>query len=125
VVGGKVDTPRTAEVLARMLAELAAIRAGGGTFEVDFVRARRRALAGALAYIGGASATANAIERMAARGLPLDHGADLAAQIARLTPAQVRAIAAADLAADRMVVQVAGKAAAVDAAFARVGATPE
>ncbi|HWU85849.1 MAG TPA: hypothetical protein VN253_01135, partial [Kofleriaceae bacterium] len=60
-----------------------------------------------------------------ARELPLDHAAAVAEQIARLSPAQVRAIAAADLAADRMVVQVAGKAAAVDAAFAKVGVTPE
>ena len=125
VIGGLVDPARAGDVLKRVIAELAAIRAGGDTFDADFVRARRRALARAQAYTGGARAMASVIEDLAANHLPVDHASDVARQIARLTPAAVAKIAAADLDEVHMVVQVAGKPAVVDAAFAAVGVTPE
>ncbi len=45
--------------------------------------------------------------------------------IASLTPAAVAKVAAVDLANEHLVVQVAGKAAVVDAAFAAVKVKPE
>ena len=88
------------------------------------MRARRKLLAQAVARTGGAASVAGELESLAGAGLPLEYPARVAKRIAGLSPADVAAVAAHDLSAERMVVQVRGKADAVDAVFQRLGVTP-
>jgi hypothetical protein len=56
-IDGLVDAPRAGEVLHRVLADLDELRAGADSLRGDFVRARRAALAAALADPSIPSAT--------------------------------------------------------------------
>lgn len=124
-ISGDVDEAKAGEALKRVLSEVAAVRAGGDDRKPAFVRARRKALAVALARTGGASSVASQLAYRAGARLSPDYDRALAKQIAELTPAQVAKVVAGDLAEEHMVVLVRGKAKVVDATFAAVGATPE
>jgi zinc protease len=124
-ISGDVDEAKVGEALERVLAEITAVRAGGIEQKPAFVRARRKAMATALAWQGGASSVAAQLASRAGARLPPDYDRKLAAQIAALTPAQLARVIAADLSEEHMVVMVRAKASVVDAAFAAVHATPE
>lgn len=107
-IEGRIDPHRGPRAMATVLAAVATLRDGAASLPADFVRARRRALAHALARAGTASDVAGALEVMVVEGLPLD-GLDRHAEaIAELTPAAIGAVAARDLAAGTMVVVVSG-----------------
>ncbi|HUQ04829.1 MAG TPA: pitrilysin family protein [Kofleriaceae bacterium] len=125
VIRGDIDEAKAGEALARILAVVAGLREGAAAERESFVRARRKALALALARSGGASSVASQLQSLAAKGLPPDYADQLAAKIAALTPQHLAEVAAADLADARMVVMVRGTQPVLDAAFAAVKVTPE
>ncbi len=124
LVSGQIDEAKAGEAAKRILAAVERLRSDAASQREGFVRARRKLLAAAVARTGGAADVAGELEGLAAAGLPLDYPAQLAQRIAQLSPADVAAIAARDLAPERMVVQIRGKATAVTAAFATLGVTP-
>jgi zinc protease len=125
VIRGDLDEANAGDALARILGVLARLRDDGAAQRESFVRARRKALALALARSGGAAAVATQLANLASQNLPPDYVDELAASIAQLTPKHLGKVAAADLAEARMVVMMRGKQAVLDAAFAAVQITPE
>jgi predicted Zn-dependent peptidase len=73
----------------------------------DFVRARRRVLASALAQAAGPIDVADELESGVRRGLSVNDIHQLALAVSQVTPAQIAAVAAADLDRRRSVVSVA------------------
>ena len=124
-VSGLVDEELAARVTIRVLAALEGLRTGAGAQREAFVWARRKVLGQALARGGGASAVAARLASDAERALPSDYRERLATQIRELTPAAVAAIAASDLALERMALQLTGRTAAIDAVYAALGVQPE
>jgi predicted Zn-dependent peptidase len=124
MISGKIDEARAGDAAKLMLEAVARLRADAAGQRESFVRARRKVLAAAMARTGGASSVAGELEWLAGRNLPLDHAGKLARRIATLTPAQVGEVAAVDLALARMVVQIGGKPAVVEAAFTALAVTP-
>jgi zinc protease len=120
-IDGRVDPGRAGEVLRRMLADLDGLRRGDTDLAADFVRARRTALAGALAHPMQSSAVADALESAVTHHAPIDTANLRAAAIARTTLADARALIAADLQPQRMVVVLSGRPADTAAAFAAAG----
>lgn len=110
-IEGDIDPDRAGAALAAMLAELDGLRADAGALAEDFVRARRRALASELADAAGATDLADDLELLARRGLPVGWHEQVARDVATVTLDDVRALAAQDLALDRMVVAVTGRSA--------------
>lgn len=125
LIDGKVDAALGGAALDRILTAVASIAHDGDDARAAFVRARKKVLAQAVARTGGASAVAGMLEDHAAAGRSLAAARERTARIAALTFADVRRVAAADLDEGRRVVLVRGERAAVEAAFAAVGATPE
>jgi zinc protease len=125
VVSGDVDQAQAGEALRRILASLATLRGDAPAARAAFVRARRKALALALARRGGAATVSAQLADLAAQGLPPDRASDVARQIAALTPAHLGKVAAADLDETRLVVVVRGPKAAVEATYAALQITPE
>ena len=120
-IDGHVDPGRAGEVLRRMLADLDGLRQGDAELAADFVRARRTALAGALAHPMQSDAVADALESAVTHHAPIDTASLRAATIARTTLADVRAAMDADLQPQRMVVVLSGRPADTAAAFAAAG----
>jgi zinc protease len=120
-VDGHVDPGRAGEVLRRMLADLDGLRQGDAELAADFVRARRTALAGALAHPMQSDAVADALESAVTHHAPIDTSSLRAAAIARTTLADARSMIAADLQPQRMVVLLSGRPADTSAAFAAAG----
>jgi zinc protease len=123
VVDGRVDPLRAGEVVRSMQADLDGLRAGDDSFAADFVRARRTALARALADPSQSSTEADRLEAAVTNHLALDAAAALPAEIARTTLAQVRAVITSDLEPKRMVVLLSGRPADTAAALATAGVT--
>jgi zinc protease len=121
--GSELDPMRAAKAASAILSEFEALRSGAGAMAEDFVRARRRALATALADSAGVVAVADELEYYARRGLPFDHIDQLALKISQVTPAEVAAVAAADLDPLRRVVTVAATPERLDAVMTALGAT--
>jgi len=71
-----------------------------------------------LVRTGGASAVADQLSEAIAEGRPVEDPRALAREVAAVTLADVMALAGADLAGERLVVQIAGPRAVVDAALA-------
>lgn len=124
VIRGAVAEAQAGPALTRALATIAALRDGADGDRAAFVRARQRALDRAAAGQRGAIAAADHLADLARRGLGPDHDRALLARLAAITPADVAALAARDLAAARMAVQVRARAAIADAAFAALRVTP-
>jgi predicted Zn-dependent peptidase len=122
-VDGLVDAGRAGEVLRQMQADLAGLRAGDTALAADFVRARRAALAAALADPIRSSTAADQLEAAVANHLPLDTSSTLPAAIATTTLATARAVIEQDLQPARMVVVLSGRPADTDAALAAIGVT--
>jgi zinc protease len=118
----ELDPIRAAKAAAAIISELEVLRSGAGTMAEDFVRARRRALATALADAAGVTAVADELEHYARQGLPFDYIDQLALEISKVTPAEVAAVAAADLDPLRRVVWIAAAPERLDAVMAALGA---
>jgi len=123
-VSGLLDEGKAGVAMQAILATLRGLRDDSAAHHEAFVRARRAALSDALAQTGGASSLADQLEASAVAGLGYDSNDELAAQIAALTPAAVAAVGAKDLTERHMVVQLEGRTAVIDAAFAAIGVTP-
>jgi zinc protease len=121
-VSSDLDPARAAKAAKAIVSELEALRTSAGTMAEEFVRARRRALANTMADAAGVSAVADELEYAVRRGLPVDHFDQLALAISHLTPAQVAAVAAADLDRRRMVVSVSAPSERLDAVMTELGA---
>jgi len=124
-VDGYVDPGKLAKVVKALLAELTAVRDGAATAAEDFVRARRRVFAQQLADAAGADDLALELDFIASHRLPLGYFDQTAAAIAAVTPGDVAAVAATDLAERRMVVVLSGRAPVVTGAFEVLGVKPE
>lgn len=118
-----LDPVRAAKAATAIIAELEALRTAAGTMAEDFVRARRRALAKALADAAGVTAVADELEYGARRGLPIDYFDHLALAISKVTPAEVATVAAADLNPHHRVVSVAAPPERLDGVMTALGAT--
>jgi zinc protease len=121
-VSSDLEPARAAKAASAIVSELESLRTGAGAMAEEFVRARRRALAHALADAAGVSAVADELEYAVRRGLPVNHFDQLAQAISKLTPAEVAAVAAADLDRSRMVVSVSAASERLDAVMAELGA---
>jgi zinc protease len=122
-VDGKVDADRAGEVVRQMQADLEGLRAGDAMLAADFVRARRAALARALADPIKSSTAADRLEAAAGNQLPIDAAQTLPAEIARVTLAEARQVIAQDLKPERMLVLLSGRPADTAAALAAAGVT--
>jgi zinc protease len=122
-VDGRVDAGRGGEALRRVQAAIDGLRAGDDELVADFVRARRAAVARALAAPSESSFTAGRLEAAVAERLALDADHGAAAAIAATTPADIRAVIAADLQPGRTIGILSGRADDVAAAFAAAGIT--
>lgn len=122
MVDGRIDGARGGAVLRQVEADLEGLRVGDRDRVADFVRARRTALAAALADPVRSSATADRLEAAVANHLPIDAAA-LPAAIAATTLDEVRAVIAQDLQPGRMVVVLSGRPADAEAALAAAGVT--
>jgi zinc protease len=120
-VTGQVDADRAGEVARALQRDLDGLRHGDETFAADFVRARRTALARALADPVMSSIVANDLQDAVTTHRALDASATLPAAIAATTLREVRAVIAADLQASRMVGLLGGRSADVAAAYAAAG----
>jgi predicted Zn-dependent peptidase len=114
---------RAPKAAAAIISELEALRIQAGAMAEDFVRARRRALAKALADAAGTTAVADELEDDVREGLPLDHLDQLALAISRITPADVASVAAADLDPQRRVVLIAAPPERLARVMTALGAT--
>jgi len=119
-IHGLVSPARAGDVLRRLLAELDRLRAGDAGLRSDFVRARRAALAAALADPSSPSATGSRIERALANHAALDRSA-LAAEVASTTLRDLSRLIAQDLPPARMVGLLSGRPADVAAAMRTAG----
>ena len=122
-VEGELEPARAAKAAVAIVSELERLRTGAGALEEDFVRARRRVLATTLADMSGATALAEELEYDARRGLPLDYFARLSLALSQLTPEQVAAVAAVDLAPSRRVVLVTAPPEHLEPVLQALGAT--
>lgn len=121
-VESDLDPERASKAAAAVLSELEALRTGAGALAEDFVRARRRALAQALADASGVSAVADKLEYGVRRGLPAHYIAQLALAISKVTPAEVATVAAADLDQGRRVVSVTATPERLERVMTELGA---
>ncbi|WP_158502175.1 pitrilysin family protein [Vitiosangium sp. GDMCC 1.1324] len=118
-----LEPVRAAKAATAIVSELEVLRTGAGAMAEDFVRARRRALASALADAAGVTAVADELEYSMRRGLPVGHIDQLALAISKVTPAEVATVAAADLDQSRRVVWVSATPERLDGVMAALGAT--
>lgn len=123
LVRGVLAEERAGAALARAVDAIAALRDHAAEERAAFVRARRRAAALAAAPAPGALAAAAHLAALAALGAGPEHDGAVLAAIGAATPAQIGALAAADLAALHMTVQLRGRPAALDRAAAALGVT--
>lgn len=122
-VGGPVDRRRAGAALAAVRGAIDEIRAGDAGFETSFALARRTVVARLASSTNSASSTGAQLGFIASyRKLPT-HLSQLVEQVATLTPAQVRAVAAKALAPGRQSIVLRGPRASIEAAFAAAGIT--
>lgn len=109
VMGGMVDAARAGEALAAMREGVASLRRGENFLE-DFVRARREVYQQLLTNTTVSSAVGRKLARGARYNLPLGFYSQLLKQVAVMSPAQVKALIAQELApAGEVVVALGGK----------------
>lgn len=121
-IDGLVGASRAGEVLRRLLADLDKLRTGDDGLRGDFVRARRAALAAALADPSIPSATARRLQHAVTSHAGLARES-LAAAIASTTLRDVARVIAEDLQPARMVGVLSGRPADTAAAMATAGIT--
>ncbi|WP_158079857.1 pitrilysin family protein [Archangium sp. Cb G35] len=115
LVTSDLERDRSGKALVALVNELVAVQTRASTLTEDFVRARRRALGRALADSAGATVLANELEATVSMSLPLSFFDAQVSEITVTTPDVVAAVAAADLARERMVVVIHGPRDAVKA----------
>lgn len=121
-VQSNLDPARAAKAASAIVSELESLRAKAGELAEDFVRARRRVLATALADAAGVTAVADELEYVVRRGLPVNHIDQLALEISRVSLADVAAVAAADFDPQRRVVSVTAAPERVESLMTALGA---
>lgn len=119
-INGLIGASRAGEVLRRLLTDLDKLRAGDDGLRSDFVRARRAALAAALADPSIPSATARRLQRAVTGHAGLARES-LAAAIASTTLSDVARVIAEDLQPARMVGVLSGRPADTAAAMTAAG----
>jgi zinc protease len=124
-ISGMLDPERAGDAMKAIVAELARLRDPATDLAEDFVRARRLALALALADTAGAAATADELAFVGAHHLDRTYFAELAGAVAGATVDDVRALIGGDLAEPRMVVAVGARAEVCQAIFEHLGAKAE
>ncbi len=122
-VQSDLDPVRAAKAASAIVSELESLRAKAGEQAEEFVRARRRVLATALADAAGVTAVADELEYVVRRGLPVNHIDQLAREISQVSLADVAAVAAADFDPGRRVVSVTAAPERVEALMTALGAT--
>jgi zinc protease len=120
-----LDPDKAGKAMRALLDEIAALRDGAAERVEDFVRARRRAYAEALADGAGALDLAGELTSIVHDRLPLDHASRFAEEVGAMTLEEVAALAARDLADRRMVVVLSGRSAVIGKAFAAAEITAE
>jgi zinc protease len=118
-----LDPVRAPRAAAAVLRELKSLRADAATMAEDFARARRRTVGELLASSTDATTVAGELEWMVGHDASVEQLRGFAAEVARLTPAEVARVAAADLDPARMVVSVDGREERVTPTLAELGAT--
>lgn len=124
VVGGSVDAARAGQALAAMRTGVDEIRRGEGFLE-DFVRARAAVLHRLVANGNDSSSLAERLATMATFALPPGYFDDLAAQIARLAPKDVLALARKELDPTAEVIVAEGPKPALEMMYGEVKLTPK
>ena len=124
VIEGWLDPHRAGRALVAMLDVVASFEKNDDALATDFVRARRRMVARALADSGAPEDLGDALEVVVSRGLPVTALDGAAAEIAAVTLADVVAAAKRDLAPERRVVVVSGPGDSAQTALVAAGITP-
>lgn len=120
MVSSSLAAGQAGRALKSILDALAELRQGTNLAE-DFVRARRKVLERALASTVDSDTVGDELEFVTTHGLSFMDGRKLAAKIARMTPASIRALIGSEMARSRMIVMLSGGRAAVQRAFAEAG----
>jgi zinc protease len=120
VLGGTVDAPRAGESIKAMRDSIEALRRGED-FDLDFVRARRKIVEDLLGQSTVTGALANRIGQIERFDLDPNYYNNLLQQVAAVSPAQVKALIAAELKADYEVVVTMADRATLVKAFSDAG----
>ena len=121
-MGGRVDADKATESLRAMRAGIDGLRTGD-KLEEDFVRSRQVVLHDLLTRKNDSGTLADQLATIAMYDLPPDYFEKLIRQVAALSPAQVRALIAAELPPEKEVIAARGPRAAMKKAFAENGIT--
>ncbi|MEJ7596830.1 MAG: insulinase family protein, partial [Kofleriaceae bacterium] len=122
-VAGTVDAERAGESIRAIRDNIEQLRKGGTTFDVDFVRARRKVIS---RLLGESTVTAEIAARLgfiAQFGLDEKFFTTMLHQVAIVSVAQIQALVDKELAADREIVVVLGDRPHLDRAFKDAGLT--
>jgi zinc protease len=120
MMGGGVDKARAGESLKAMREKVESLRRGDD-FDADFVAARRAVLKNLISVSSEPSALVARLGQIAAFGLTADHYDKLTRQVATMSPAQVRALIAAELKPENEVVVCMAGRETLEKAFAEAG----
>ncbi|MBA3541406.1 MAG: insulinase family protein [Deltaproteobacteria bacterium] len=120
MVSGTVDAERGGESIKAMRTEIDNLRKGS-TFDVDFVRARRKLISDLLGESTVTGELAGRLAFIGIYGLEPTYYNTLLQQIAAVSPAQVRALIGQELNPNNEVLVVLGGKASLDKAFAEAG----
>jgi zinc protease len=123
VVSGDVDRRRAGDALKAVLAAIDELRAGGGSFAADFALARRGLAAQYASATNSAASTASELSTALVHGLGTRYASTLVDAIARLKPADVKALLDRELRPNRRSIVLHGPKAAVDRAMTAAGVT--
>jgi zinc protease len=119
VIEGSVDADRAGEALVLVRDAVAAVRRGDLGWR--FAAARRAVVRTLLADLGDTASLMHALTFLATYDLPPDFFDRLAQRVGRLTTAQVKAVAARELAEANETIVLYGTRASLEAAFTRAG----
>ncbi len=121
VISGPVDAERAGESLKVLRDSIADLHKGGGTFQEEFVRARRQVLEELLTNATDSRTLAFQLANIAMHHLGLDHYDKLIRQVANMTPEEVMLLVAAELKPELEVVEILGPREAIEKAFREAG----
>lgn len=120
-MGGDVDAPRAGESLKAMRDGIQALRAGGDTFDIDFVRARRKLIEDLLGVSRVSGEMVFRLGNMELFGLQPDYYSQLVKQIGAVSPAQVKALIAKELDPKNEILVLKGDRPTLERTFAEAG----
>jgi zinc protease len=131
-MGGNIDTPRTGESLKAMRAGVAILQhvaAGNATqeetdqFMIDFVRARRKLIQELLGVSTVSGELSTRLGYIASHDLPANYYNQLLQRVAAMSPAQVKALIAAELKPEDEIIVTKGTREGIEKTFAEAGIT--